>query len=74
MEWYEIIKSNAPNATSILVGGKLDIEDKRVVSKEDAEEFQKINGINYYIEASSKTGYNNKLIFQTLSEAIYNKL
>jgi len=71
-EWYEVVSKNAPEAIFALVGGKLDLaaEGKRVVNTEDAEEFQKYHNIPYYFETSSKSGENNRKIFETITRAI----
>jgi len=71
-EWYEVVTKNAPEAIVTLIGGKLDLasEGKRVVNTEDAEEFQKLHDIPYFFETSSKSGENNKSIFETICRAI----
>src|SRR3989338_10498987 len=43
--------------TMMLVGNKIDLENQRVVSKEEAEEFARKKGI-FYIDASAKTAEN----------------
>ena len=71
-EWYDVVTKNAPEAIVALIGGKLDLatEGKRVVNTEDAEEFQKFHNIPYYFETSSKSGENNRNIFETITKAI----
>jgi len=73
-EWYTIVKENAGEAVFVLVGGKVDLsETKRSVSQEQAEEFKDKNDISYFFETSSKSGENNKQIFETLTQAIIKK-
>jgi len=70
-EWYNIVKENTVNPVYILVGQKHDLaKEKRVVNFSDAENFQQKYGIPYFYETSSKSGYNNQLIFDTLTKAI----
>ena len=38
-----------------LVGNKIDLEDKRVISNEEGEKYAKVNNINYF-EVSAKSG------------------
>lgn len=45
-QWLgEIDRYAAPNVVKILVGNKADLEDARVVSKEDAKQFATLLGI-----------------------------
>ena len=70
-EWYGIVKENSPNAIFSLVGEKHDLTDsKRAVSTEIAKEFQEEYQIPHYFETSSKTGYNNAIIFDLLTQEI----
>ena len=71
-EWYDIIRQSALNPIFILVGCKQDLgEMKRTVTKEEAEKFQKKYNIPYFFETSSKTGFNNELIFDKLSRELF---
>lgn len=73
-EWYDIIKENASNPVFVLVGGKADLSDsRRTVRVEEAEEFQKQYDIPYHFETSSKSGHNNKDIFETVTKLILKK-
>lgn len=72
-EWYEIVKENANDPVFVLVGGKNDLEDRRVVSREDAEAFKEEYDLDYFFETSSKSGDNNKKIFRVLAEGILDK-
>lgn len=72
-EWYDIVKENANDPVFVLVGGKKDLEDRRVVSREDAKAFQDEYNIDYFFETSSKSGDNNKKIFQVLANGILDK-
>ncbi|MCJ7649943.1 MAG: GTP-binding protein [Candidatus Lokiarchaeota archaeon] len=73
-EWYDIVKNNTKDPGFVLVGGKVDLVDsRRTVQFEAAEEFQKQHNIEYYFETSSKSGYNTKEIFETLTKLILKK-
>ena len=69
--WYDIIdKKNNP--IFVLVGCKSDLEDnKKVVGRKEAIEFQNKNNILVYYETSSKTGYNVKELFDKLAFEIF---
>jgi Ras-related protein Rab-11A len=73
-EWYNIVYQNAANPVFILVGEKLDLADvRRSVEKEQAEEFKQRFKLDRFFETSSKSGENNKLIFETLTRLILEK-
>ena len=50
----------------IVVGGKLDLEEKRALSKKEIEAIITVRKEFDYIECSSKTGENVDLLFQTI--------
>eukprot|EP01084_Bolivina_argentea_P306782 530178_1 len=60
------------NHCKILVGNKLDLIDKRVVSFEEADALAKEYNMKY-IEVSAKTGENVNAAFETLIIEIYKK-
>ena len=73
-EWLSIIEENTSNPIIVLVGMKLDLADeKRVVELSNAEEYKQKQNIEYFFETSSKSGFNNKKIFKTLTQAIMDK-
>ena len=65
-EWYQEIKSITPDINLILVGNKIDLEDKKQVSSEEGEKLGKDMGISY-IETSAKTGDNVGDAFRMLA-------
>jgi Ras-related protein Rab-11A len=70
-EWYDIVYNNTANSVFILVGEKLDLADvRRSIDIEQAEEFKEKYKISYFFETSSKSGENNKKIFETLTRLI----
>ncbi|MFX1303730.1 MAG: Rab family GTPase [Promethearchaeota archaeon] len=73
-EWYTIVNKNADDPVFILVGEKLDLADiRRSVRYEHAEEFKNKYDLDYFFETSSKSGENNKKIFDTLTRSILKK-
>ncbi|UCD00777.1 MAG: GTP-binding protein [Promethearchaeota archaeon] len=73
-EWYNIVSINADSPIFILVGEKLDLADiRRSVEYSQAEEFKNKYNIDYLFETSSKSGENNKKIFETLTRSILKK-
>ncbi len=73
-EWYDIVKENTTDLEFLLVGGKVDLASyRRTVEREEAEELQKELDIPNLIETSSKTGENNKNVFELLIQAILKK-
>lgn len=70
--WIKEIKNNSsPDIKIILIGNKVDLEDKRVVSKEEADNFARVNGIDEVYETSAKTGFNAKTIFSKAAQILY---
>jgi len=70
-EWYGIVNDSTSNPVFILVGEKLDLADvRRSVDIEQAEEYREKYKISHFFETSSKSGANNKEIFETLTRLI----
>ena len=71
--WMNDIKEEcSADIPMILVGNKLDLEDKRVIDKERAMEFAKNEKLEY-IETSSKTGENINKALSLIIEKIYQR-
>lgn len=69
--WLEDAKSNSHSAMTImLIGNKSDLESKRVVSKEEGEQFAKKNGL-VFMETSAKTASNVDEAFLRTATIIY---
>ena len=56
-----------------LVGGKIDLEEKRSVSKEDANNLLKEQNLYQYTETSSKTGENVEKLFESVAYNLVKK-
>jgi len=71
-KWYDIITKVAlPDITLILVGNKVDLNDSRVISTEQAVKLAKDLSI-YYMETSAKTNENIKEVFEWIALQIIN--
>ena len=72
--WLNEIKNNCnnKNVSIILVGNKIDLNE-RVISKEEGNEFALKNGL-LYVETSSKDGINIDEPFEQLSNHIIKKI
>ena len=56
-----------------LIGNKIDLEDKRLVSKEEGQKFADDNGLLFF-EASAKNGTNIEEIFNKCTDDIVTKI
>ena len=71
-EWLNEIKANSnPNIKIILIGNKCDLEENRKIKKEDGEKFSKEHNLNFFMEASAKTGFNAKNLFKEAAKILY---
>lgn len=69
--WLEEIKTKGnSDILLMLIGNKADIENKREVTKEMANEFCERNNIKIFMEASAKTGYNVDNIFKEATKIL----
>ena len=70
--WLNEIKAQAnPETIIFLVGTKSDLENKRKVKREIAEQFKKAHDFNYFIETSAKTGFNTQNVFIEAAKELY---
>jgi len=71
-KWLNDIKSQSnPNIKIFLIGNKADLEDKRQVTKENGENFFKLNNLSYFSETSAKTGFNVQNVFIEVAKVLY---
>ena len=62
--WLRELRTHSnPDAKVFLIGNKVDLDNERVITKEQGENFCKNNKLNLFIESSAKTGFNSKKIF-----------
>ena len=70
--WLNDLKNQSnPNVRVFLVGNKSDLEDQRVISKEDGENFKKEKNLDKFIETSAKTGENARCVLLEAAKVLY---
>lgn len=70
--WLKEIRENAAeNVLIVLVGNMLDMDDKRVVTKERALEFKSRENLDGFIETSAKVGSNVQELFVRTAKMLY---
>jgi len=73
-EWMDVFFGGAKEENEsipiIMVGGKLDLEDRRVISPQEVINYVKDYNISNIIECSSKTGENVEKIFKEITVSI----
>lgn len=68
--WLQIYKNINPQKPIVMVGGKLDLQEMRAVSIEEAMSISNSYDFYDYIECSAKTGENIESIFNLLLKKI----
>ena len=72
--WIKEIKNNNyEDPIIVLIGNKSDLSETRIISKELIEECSIKNEIEYYFEASAKTGENVHEIFKNVVKQLFIK-
>ena len=71
--WLEEINKYSENISTILVGNKIDLDDKRKITYKEANEFAQMYNIKY-IEVSAKNNININNIFEFLSKDLMNEM
>ena len=70
--WLNDLKNQSnPNVRVFLVGNKSDLENERVVSKEEAENFKNEKKLDRFIETSAKTGENARNALLEAAKLLY---
>ena len=74
-EWIDMVKEvvSVKEVTIVIVGNKLDREEERTVTFEEAQLFAKKQNFGYY-EVSAKLGMNIDILFEKLARDMSNKL
>jgi len=71
--WIEDLREYGDNDTTIIIAGnKSDLEDKKIISFEEASELAKKFKVDY-VEVSAKTGLNVKILFELLCNYMIKK-
>ena len=70
--WLSELKNQSnPNVRVFLVGNKCDLENERVVTKEEAEKFKTDKKLDKFIETSAKTGENARNALLEAAKILY---
>ena len=70
--WIKDLRSNSsPDIKVFLIGNKADLEDERVISKEQALQVQKDFDLDLFMETSAKTGFNAQNLFVEAGRILY---
>ena len=70
--WLNEIRTNGnPDINIFLIGNKVDLENNRQISKEEAQKFVENNQIKLFLETSAKTGFNAQNVFVEASKLLY---
>ena len=76
-DWMKVFNKGAQQLNDdiplIMLGGKLDLQDKRAAPREDAIEIAKHYNFLDYIECSAKTGENVEQVFLKIGKIMMEK-
>ena len=66
------MKENSnPDIKIFLIGNKVDLDEEREISKEEAEKIKQEYDFDLFMEASAKSGFNTKEIFIEAAKLLY---
>jgi small GTP-binding protein len=71
--WTSIIREHAGSIPITLIGSKLDLEEFRVVLRDDGILAAKKYNMGGFVELSSKTGQNVEKAFELMTETLFEK-
>ena len=63
--------NSSPDIKVFLIGNKADLEEKRVINRDEAEKYKNDYDLDYFIETSAKTGMNAQEIFVQAAKILY---
>ncbi len=70
--WLDELKNQAnPDIRIFLVGNKADLEEKRLVQKEEGVKYKNDQKLDLFMECSAKTGYNARNVLVEAAKMLY---
>ncbi len=70
--WLKDLKANSnPDIKVFLIGNKIDLEESRLVTKEQALKFKEDFELDLFMETSAKTGFNTQELFVQAAKVLY---
>ena len=70
--WLNEIRIHGnPDINIFLIGNKVDLENKRVITRELAQDFVEKNNAKLFLETSAKTGFNAQNVFIEATKLLY---
>ena len=70
--WLKDLKSEAnPNVRIMLIGNKCDLENERIISNEEGENYKDENKLDCFMETSAKTGLNARNVLIEAAKLLY---
>ena len=70
--WVNMLKEkSSPDIKIFLIGNKSDLEEERVISKEQGEKMKNDYGFDLFMETSAKTGFNAQKLFVEAGKILY---
>ena len=71
-KWLNDIKTQSnPDVKIFLIGNKVDLDEKRRITKEQGEKFANEHKISFFTETSAKTGLNVQNVFIQVAKELY---
>ena len=72
--WVNMLKEkSSPDIKIFLIGNKADLEEERVISKEQGEKMKNDYGFDLFMETSAKTGFNAEELFIEAGKILYDE-
>ena len=64
--------NSSPDIKVFLIGNKADLEDSRIITKEQGEQLKKEYDLDKFMETSAKSGFNTTELFVDAAKLLYN--
>ena len=72
--WLKDLRANSnPDIKVFLIGNKIDLEESRLVTREQAEQFKNDFELDLFMETSAKNGFNAENLFIEAGKILYNE-